>query len=258
MENQTSREIFYNHKGRLIHKWDHYFEIYDKYFSKYQGKKLNILEIGVSQGGSLQLWKKYFGDKVNIYGIDINPECKQFEDENTKIFIGSQSDKDFLGEILPQLPDMDIILDDGGHTMIQQKVSFEMLYHKVLQGGIYMVEDTHTSYWYEFHGGLKNPTSFIEYSKNLIDSLYNSHLADKSRIITNEITANINSIAFYDSIVVFEKLRRKDAFHIRNGERSINDYVPKNIRKKTLFMRLKARILGKKPETFNQNDKGTL
>ena len=79
MENRTLREIFNDHQGRLIHKWDHYFEIYEKYFSKCRGQKLNILEIGVSQGGSLQLWKEYFGDAANIFAIDINPECKKFE-----------------------------------------------------------------------------------------------------------------------------------------------------------------------------------
>jgi len=78
MKSSTIREIFYDHTGNLIHKWDHYFDIYEKYFSKYRGQEINILEIGISHGGSLQLWKKYFGDKVHIYAVDINPECKKF------------------------------------------------------------------------------------------------------------------------------------------------------------------------------------
>src|SRR3954471_20826806 len=114
MDSSRFRELFYSHEGKLIHKWDHYFDIYEKYFSKYVGQQINILEIGISHGGSLQLWKKYFGDKVNIYAIDILPQCKKIRQENTTIFIGSQSDPAFLSEVKQKIPLMDIIIDDGG------------------------------------------------------------------------------------------------------------------------------------------------
>jgi len=258
MNNETLREIFYNHQGRLVHKWDHYFEIYERYFSKYKGQKLNILEIGISQGGSLQLWKKYFGDGVNIFAIDINPECKKFEEDGTKIFIGSQSDRHFLAELIDQLPALDIILDDGGHTMEQQKVSFEMLYSKVKDGGLYIVEDTHTSYWYEFHGGVKKPGTFIEHAKDMIDSLYEDHVVNKDKIITNDITRNVNAISFYDSVVVFEKLERKNAFHIRRGEETIRSYVPTELKKPSFVMHLRRSLFGKRQHTFTKNDKGKI
>ncbi len=253
MENQELKEIFYSHEGPLIHKWDHYFEIYERYFSKYKGQKINLLEIGVSQGGSLQLWKKYFGDQVTIYAIDINAECKQFEENNVHIFIGSQSDKAFLTEITDQMPDLDIIIDDGGHTMIQQKTSFEILYSKVKEGGVYIVEDTHTSYWYEFHGGLKKSTSFIEYAKNLIDSLYDHHLHDQSKIIINDNTRHINSIHFYDSMVIFEKLKRNEVFHIRRGEQRFPDYKPTELKKPTIWTKLSRKLFGKKQHKFDVN-----
>lgn len=258
MDKQTLREIFYSHQGRLIHKWDHYFEIYERHFSKYRGQKINILEIGISHGGSLQLWRKYFGDKANIYAIDINPECGQFEDLNTKVFIGSQSDRKFLTELIQQLPELDIIIDDGGHTMEQQKVSFEMLYAKVNEGGLYMVEDTHTSYWYEFHGGLKKSGTFIEYSKDMIDSLYEDHIVNKDTILTNDITRHINAITFYDSVVVFEKLKRKEAFHIRKGEETITEYRSSDMKKKTILMKIGRLLFGKKQHTFDKNYKGKI
>ena len=152
---KSIRDLFYEHNENLIHKWDHYFEVYERYFSKYRGQKLNILEIGISHGGSIQLWKKYFGKDVQIFAIDINPECEKLKQENTTIFIGSQSDPAFLSEVKKKIPMMDIIIDDGGHTMDQQKISFEHLYSKVKDGGIYLIEDTHTSYWHQFHGGYK-------------------------------------------------------------------------------------------------------
>jgi hypothetical protein len=255
MESNTLRDLFYQHTGKLIHKWDHYFEIYEKYFSKYKGQPVNILEIGISHGGSLQLWKKYFGDQVNVYAIDINPQCKDLAEEKIKIFIGSQSDKQFLSEVARELPEMDIILDDGGHTMLQQITSFEMLYLKVKEGGLYIVEDTHTSYWRAFHGGLKHPKSFIEYSKNMIDSLYAGHVTNPKKLIINEITKHINCVSFYDSIVVFEKLKRPEPFHIRKGTETIETYVPTDLRRDTLLMKAKSKFF-KTVHTFRSNDRG--
>src|SRR5690242_1748523 len=172
----TLKEIFESHSGRLIHKWDHYFEVYERYFAAYRGKPVNILEIGISHGGSLQMWRKYFGEQANIFAVDINPECKKFEEEKTKIFIGSQEDPVFLTQLKNDIPPVDILLDDGGHTMNQQVVTFQYLFDSVKDGGIYMVEDTHTSYWYAFHGGYKKKNSFIEFSKDLVDQMHAWHI----------------------------------------------------------------------------------
>ena len=256
MHNESLRDLFYSHRGNLIHKWDHYFDIYEKYFAKYRGQKVNMLEIGISHGGSMQLWKKYFGANVHVYAIDINPDCKKLEEENTTIFIGSQSDEEFLENVASQLPELDFIIDDGGHTMDQQRVSFESLYMKVKEGGLYLVEDTHTSYWTEFHGGLKNPNSFIEQSKHLVDSLYDSHVIDKSKVTINEITNHINSIAFYDSIVVFEKQLRKKPFHKQIGKKTIKPYEPTELKKETWFESFMSRFKKKEEHPFAANDGG--
>ena len=258
MEQNRLREIFYNHQGNLIHKWDHYFDVYDRYFSKYVGKPVNILEIGISHGGSLQMWKEYFGSQANIYAMDINPQCRQFEGGNVKIFIGSQEDEKFLQEVIKDLPELDIIIDDGGHTMNQQIVSFENLYLKVKEGGLYLVEDTHTSYWYEFHGGLKKPGSFIEFSKNLIDSIYEGHITEKKKIRIDAITQHINSIAFYDSMVVFDKQQRPKPFHLRKGSETIESYEQVELKKRSTLMKVKEKIAGKKKDTFQENYKGKI
>lgn len=255
---KSTREIFYNHEGKLINKWDHYFEIYDRYFSKYVGQKVNILEIGIAHGGSIQMWKKFFGDQVHVYAIDINPACKELEEENTTIFIGSQSDPVFLEKVKNEIPDLDIILDDGGHSMIQQKVSFNSLYSKVKDGGVYMVEDTHTSYWYEFHGGYKNKNSFIEFSKNLIDSLYEGHIKNESKLIVNDITRNIYSISFYDSIVVFEKKLRAKLSNLQKGQETIEMMADTTLRKLSIWEQIKKKFYGDNHETFGTNFKGKI
>ena len=197
-------KYFDNNKGRLINKWHHYFDVYDRHFSKYRGRDIHILEIGVSQGGSLQMWKDYFGDRAKIYGIDINPLCKNLEEENIKIFIGSQTDRAFLKSVISSIPPIDILIDDGGHTMKQQIVSFEELFFKIKEDAVYLCEDCHTSYWYKFGGGYKRFGTFIEYTKNWIDSI-NAYHSKSWRLKVNEFTKSAGSLHYYDSIVVIEK-----------------------------------------------------
>lgn len=224
MKNSLIRDLFYNHSDNLIHKWDHYLDIYSKHLSQYQGKNPVLLEIGISHGGSIQLWKKFFGQGCQIYAIDINPDCKKLEEENVKIFIGSQNDVDFIKRVASQLPELDFVIDDGGHFMDQQSISFEILFTKVKQGGQYIVEDTHTSYWPEFEGGLRRQGTFIEKSKSLIDSLYEHHLVNQDQVRIDDTTKNIDSISFYDSVVIFEKKLRDKPFHKQIGRKTITPY----------------------------------
>src|SRR6185312_15910237 len=185
-------KYFNNNTGRILDKWMHYFEVYDRHFSKYRGKEVTILEIGTWQGGSMQMWKQYFGDKAKIYGMDINPDCKQVEEENIKIFIGSQSDRAFLRKIKEEIPPIDILIDDGGHTMLQQIVTFEELFDHIKADGVYLCEDMHTAYWTRWGGGHKRKGSFLEYSKNFIDWINAYHSRQRSLKVSS-FTKSVNS-----------------------------------------------------------------
>jgi hypothetical protein len=196
---------FENNKKRLIYKWMHYFEIYDRYFSKFRGTDVHFLEIGVSHGGSLQMWKDYFGGKARLFGVDVNPFCQKFEEEQVTIFIGDQADKSFLARLKREMPRLDIVLDDGGHTMEQQINTFEALYPHISAQGIYLCEDTHTSYWKRFGGGYRKRGSFVEHSKNLVDGLHAWHFEKADQKDVSEFTKSTYGIHFYDSIVVLEK-----------------------------------------------------
>jgi hypothetical protein len=246
----TLKEIFDTHDGRLIHKWHHYFDVYERYFAPYKNTPVTILEIGISHGGSLQMWRKYFGEQATIFAVDINPECKKFEDEKTKIFIGSQEDENFLDSLRSRLPGLDILIDDGGHTMKQQIMTFNKLFSLVKDGGIYLVEDTHTSYWRPFHGGYKNKNSFIEFSKDLIDQMHAWHIDNEQPVPVNYLTKNINAISFYDSIVVFEKKSRAEPSHSMKGEATITPYIDPTLRKDSIFIRIKKKIYPKRVNSF--------
>jgi len=197
-------DYFENHKHRLIHKWMHYFEIYDRHFSKFRNRPLSLIEFGVSHGGSLQMWKHYFGSQAKIYGVDINPACASVAEENINIFTADQEDRESICLIKSLLPKFDIIIDDGGHTMTQQINTFEEMYEHLNDGGIYLCEDVHTSYFADSGGGYRKPGTFVEYCKRLVDQLHAWYSNDTDLVI-NEFTRNAFSIHFYDSIIVIEK-----------------------------------------------------
>ena len=219
------REIFYGHDRNLINKWDHYLDIYDKYFSKYRGLNVKILEIGISQGGSLQMWRKYFGNRAEIYAIDINPECGKLSDSGARILIGSQENRDFLKKVKNEIPKLDIIIDDGGHMMNQQIVAFEEMFEHVKNGGVYICEDLHTSYWGEFGGGYKKNDTFIEYSKNFIDYLNAWHSRDTKRLTVNDFTKSVKAVHYYDSVVIIEKDIIDPPKKVKVGVKIIEDMV---------------------------------
>lgn len=235
-------EIYFKEKmGRLSHKWSHYFEIYDKHFFRFRGKEMVILEIGVFQGGSLQMWKNYFGPKAKVYGIDIDPRCKSLEEEGIRIFIGSQTDKKFLKEIVNEIPKIDILVDDGGHSMKQQITSFEALFNHIKEDGIYLCEDCHSSYWWEYGGGYKRKGTFIEYSKKWIDYI-NARYSRSTRLRVSDFTLNVRSLHYYDSVVVIEKGKMDKPTGLTRGTASFETLAEKNGIREKIRRRLK-RIL---------------
>ena len=204
------KDFYLNQPHNKSVKFEHYFDIYEKQFASYRNEEINFLEIGVWHGGSIQMWDSYFGPKTTIYGLDINP---LFETDNPriKLFKGDQSSEEYLEQFISETPMFDIILDDGGHSMEMQITSFNHLFKRVKPGGLYMVEDTHSSYWVggRWGGGLKSPSSFIEQTKMIPDHLHEWYWKGHNIMSSEDEVSNyckeINSITYYDSIVVIEK-----------------------------------------------------
>ncbi len=194
---------FLTNDQKIIHKWVHYFPIYERHFSGWRNKSLTFLEIGVSRGGSLQMWQRFFGPLCKIVGIDIDPQCKAHESPGIFVRIGDQSDPAFLQSIIDEFGVPDIVLDDGSHRMDHIAGSFHFLYTKMHKNAIYMVEDLHTAYWEEFGGGLEKPGTFINFAKQCVDRLNADHT--RGRLKPDAITRQTFGISFYDSIVCFEK-----------------------------------------------------
>lgn len=201
------KQFFEENEGGLLHKWEHYFEAYENHLGPWRGKEIVVVEIGVFQGGSLRMWREYFGEKARIIGVDIDPWCKTLEEDGFEIYLGSQSDRNFLRELKKKLPKIDILIDDGGHTMQQQIVTYEEMYDHVKEDGIYLCEDTMTSYWLTFGGGHRRRGTYIEYAKNFVDELHGWH-SEQSSLKVTDLTRTAKSVHFYDGIVIIQKGQR--------------------------------------------------
>jgi len=208
-----------NKKMGSSHKFLSYFKDYDFHFGQLdRNKPYNILEIGVQQGGGLWTLKEYFPNS-SITGLDIDNNCKQYESEENDIvvFIGSQTDEGLLEKISKERGSFDIIIDDGGHTMKQQKISFFKLFPLLNDDGIYIIEDLHTSYWPSFGGGINNEETMMSTLKQLSDKSTSSWASRNDRADNNKnslkfdyFDGHIDSVHFHASICFIYKKEYND------------------------------------------------
>ena len=220
-------------------KLSNYFHIYDEIFSKYKNKKITFVEIGVFSGGSLFMWRNFFGKKAKIIGIDLNPETKKFEKYGFKIFIGDQSKEGFWKKFFSEIGKVDIVLDDGGHTNYQQIITTNCCVPNIKDNGTLVVEDVHTSFiknkWY-------NPSkySYVNYSKKLIDDINSRYPGLEKH--SHSLRKYIYSIKTYESIISYNINRKlcKTNVLIRNKGKSTD---PKEFRaqldKSSLLFKIK-------------------
>jgi hypothetical protein len=217
----TLEELFDRGTGGRCTKWRHYFEIYERYLARFKGTDCVYLEIGVSQGGSLDIFREYLGDGARLVGLDVNPDCRQWARDKVDILIGDQADSAFLTEAVIPTGPFDIIIDDGGHIPDQQLVSFLTLFASLKEGGVYLVEDTHSTFWLGGQGS-RFGINFYDFARGLVEKLSAYHVDQRlmeryalpydqrSGAVTfqNFAITDIFGIHFYDSVIVFEKRKR--------------------------------------------------
>jgi hypothetical protein len=187
--------------GPGVWKWEHYFEVYDRHFSKFRNRPMNVLEIGIYSGGSLGMWRDYFGPQCTVYGVDIEESCKLYERDGVRVFIGDQADRDFWSRLKREVPPIDIIIDDGGHEPVQMLVTFEELFPHLNPGGVYLCEDIHG----KFH-------RFSAYINGLSNQLNSSPLVEdfnnpERRIVAKATSfqGTVQSVHTYPFIAIVEK-----------------------------------------------------
>ena len=201
----TLFDTFKSHSGRDIYKWEHYFEAYEREFKQIANKQVNLLEIGVMRGGSLQMWKSFFDQGSIIHGIDINEKCLNFQEDNIEIHVVDQSDPIALDHFGALKGPFDIIVDDGSHRVDHQIVSMNSLWPHLKKGGVYVCEDIHTSYFTRFGGGYLKEGTFIAYLKKKIDQM---HMWWSGRLPASDTemwTRSLTRISCYPAICFFYK-----------------------------------------------------
>jgi O-antigen biosynthesis protein len=216
------KELFLNHKGKTFDKWSAYLDVYDKLFTPLQDAPISILEIGVMNGGSLEVWAKAFPNSKHIVGVDINPDCAKlvFDDSRITMVVGDANDKDVINQICTTITDsFSIIIDDGSHIGSDVIRSFNNYFPLLGNDSLYVVEDMHSSYWQEFGGALRTPVTSMSYFKRLADISNYEHWRLKltrseylkrfSELYDTEIKdtelSTIHSIQFFNSMVVVNR-----------------------------------------------------
>ncbi len=208
----------YKNSPYLSIKWSSYFQVYAELFEQYRDKPMTFVEVGVSNGGSLFMWRDYFGPKARVIGIDLNPLAKKWEQEGFEIHIGDQSDPIFWETFFASVGLVDVVLDDGGHRFEQQIVTAHHCIAGIRDGGLMIVEDTHTNYLSEF--GYPSKYSFIEWARGLIDNINSRHFS-AAKMSKRAYKDSIYSVEFFESIVAF-KIDRKKCF---DNEWTSNDGI---------------------------------
>jgi Methyltransferase domain len=174
--------------GPGIWKWRHYFDVYDRHFSRFVGHEVHVVEIGIYSGGSLGMWRDYFGDGCRVHGVDIEPACRAYEGEHVEVFIGNQADPAFWARFREQVPVVDVVIDDGGHQAHQQIATLEALLPHISPGGVYLCEDVHHP-----------PNEFLAYMDGFARALHRG--GEES----SGFQQHVASIHQYPFVIVIEK-----------------------------------------------------
>lgn len=198
------REIF-DRVPYLSVKHDSYFQVYEEIFRKYVGQPITFIEVGVFNGGSLFMWREFFGPQARIIGIDMNPDAMKWTEHGFEIVIGDQASPEFWDQFYGMVGPVDIVLDDGGHMNAQQIVTTDKALDHIKDGGCVVVEDVHASYLPEF--GNPSGNSFISFAKGMIDSM-NARYPGIKRV-GDTYWKKVISMTFYESIVVMNVDRRR-------------------------------------------------
>lgn len=223
---RTLVDLYASHRGKVSDKWAVYLKVYEELFRSYRASRLRLLEIGIQNGGSLEIWSRYFGDAAVLVGCDINVACTQlrYDDPRIHVVVGDANTDEAERAIAAHSERFDLIIDDGSHRSSDIIRSFVRYFPKLEQGGIFVVEDLHCSYWQEFEGGLVDPWSSMSFLKRLADVINHEHWgmpyrrAEVLRSFENrygaaldeESLAQIHSVEFYNSVCVIRKRARAD------------------------------------------------
>ena len=221
MSRKTLHQLYVEHTGKVSDKWSLYLTEYDRLFDGFRDKPVRLFEIGIQNGGSLDIWSKYFRNATALIGCDINPDCANlsYDDPRISVIVGDANATEASEQVFQRSPKFDIVIDDGSHLSSDIIKSFALYFPRVMEGGIFIAEDLHCSYWGQFEGGLFAPYSSISFFKLLADVISHEHWgiaktrADILRSIFTkygcevgeEVLSQVHSVEFINSMCIVRK-----------------------------------------------------
>ena len=226
MSKPTLFEVFTSHQGKVSDKWQLYLREYDRLFNPYRAQAISLLEIGIQNGGSLDIWANYFAPGSTLIGCDINPDCAALVYDNPHIsfILGDANDPAVVRQVLQRAPVFDLIIDDGSHTSSDIVNTFTLYFQHLAEGGMFVAEDLHCSYWAQYEGGLYDPYSSLSFFKRLSDVISHEHWGierERKAIlqgffghygcdIDEAVLATVHSVEFINSLCVVRKAAAAD------------------------------------------------
>lgn len=215
--------LYRNHSGKVSDKWGIYLDVYQRLFQPYTNLPISLLEIGIQNGGSLEIWAQHFPVAQHFVGCDIDLTCAglRYDDPRIVVVVGDANTDGVEQQIAEHAVGFDIVIDDGSHVSKDIVQSFIRYFKRIKDGGIFLAEDLHCSYWKEFDGGLFDPYSSIAFFKRLADVINHEHwgvpgtrgdilrsfFAEYACTVAEDVLASIHSIEFFNSICVVRKER---------------------------------------------------
>jgi glycosyltransferase involved in cell wall biosynthesis len=243
--------LYEEHVGKVSDKWSICLHEYDRILGAYRAKRVRLLEIGIQNGGSLDIWSQYFPHAQRLVGCDINPDCARlsYEDPRIAVVVGDANSDATQAKILTYAPALDVIMDDGSHRSSDIVKSFARYFPHLADDGVFIAEDLHCSYWEDFEGGLFDPFSSITFFKRLADVISYEHWGiDRHRIdilsgffsqygfqIDENALQHVHSVEFLNSMCV---IRKAEPERNRRGTRvivgSVGTVVPGDVLRSSL------------------------
>jgi FtsZ-binding cell division protein ZapB len=213
-------ELSAAHKGKYSDKWESYLHAYWTHLESVKDSSCDILEIGIQNGGSLEIWSKFFPHVNQIIGYDNDPKCGQlrFDDPRIKVFVGDASSKEAAVTVEKTTSNLGLVIDDGSHKSGDIIRSFLLFFPQLNAGGIYIIEDLHASYWSGWEGGLSDPNSSMQFLKLLADVVNFDHWGIQAKrtdifdsisatagLIDQGVLSEVDSVTFADSLCIIRK-----------------------------------------------------
>ena len=218
---KTLLDLYKTHTGKVSDKWALYLREYDRLFAPYREQTISMLEIGIQNGGSLEIWSQYFPNAQKFVGCDINPDCAKltYVDPRISVIVGDATTPETQAQVLAQSASFDLIIEDGSHTSSDIVKAFARYFPALKTGGLFVAEDLHCSYWQDYEGGIFHPYSSITFFKHLADMVNHEHWGvEKSRSeliagfkqvlnvdFDETLLGQISAVEFVNSICVVRK-----------------------------------------------------